>query len=145
MLTAIPSFSGTVFLEITSAEPEKTIQELILADISVSEIQKESPLCYRFLVFQKDFSLKRITVRKAVAKISLMIVQQRELGQFIYNLPLSIIGYIIQPQAVQNNLIRNRDSQLTEHSDGDKYFFDICFFGPFASASLKTFFLSNLT
>ncbi|MEF2836807.1 MAG: sporulation protein YqfD [Oscillospiraceae bacterium] len=54
MLTAIPSFSGTVFLEITSAEPEKTIQELILSDISVRGIQKESPLCYRFLVFQKD-------------------------------------------------------------------------------------------
>ena len=49
------SLCGTLLIEITSAEPEKAMEEIARSGISITDITKKSDLIYQFCVLRKDY------------------------------------------------------------------------------------------
>lgn len=62
-------FCGTLTLEITSASPEKALEEIMLSNIPLSNITKKTELIYQFQINHKDYSRIRRILQQREEKL----------------------------------------------------------------------------
>lgn len=66
------SLWGTVTVEFTSAEPEKTLEEIMVSGITISQITKQSDLVFLFRIKQKDFHSVSDILKKRGDKLHIL-------------------------------------------------------------------------
>ena len=66
------SLWGTVTVEFTSAEPEKTLEEIMVSGITISRITKQSDLVFLFRIKQKDFHSVSDILKKRGDKLHIL-------------------------------------------------------------------------